>query len=39
MRFFFGAETITKVYYRKEAMTRQVLTEDGWFHTRGCQVI
>ena len=26
-------ETITKGYYRKEAMTRQVLTEDGWFHT------
>lgn len=26
-------ETITKGYYKKEAMTRQVLTEDGWFHT------
>lgn len=26
-------ETVTKGYYKKEAMTRQVLTEDGWFHT------
>lgn len=27
------SETVTKGYYKKEAMTRQVLTEDGWFHT------
>lgn len=26
-------ETVTKGYYKKEALTRQVLTEDGWFHT------
>lgn len=26
-------ETVTKGYYKKEAMTRQVLAEDGWFHT------
>lgn len=26
-------ETITKGYYRKEAMTKQYITEDGWFHT------
>jgi len=26
-------ETVTKGYYKKEAMTHQVLTEDGWFHT------
>ncbi len=26
-------ETVTKGYYKKETMTRQVLTEDGWFHT------
>lgn len=26
-------ETVTKGYYKKEAMTRQVLMEDGWFHT------
>lgn len=26
-------ETITKGYYKKEAVTRQAFTEDGWFHT------
>lgn len=26
-------ETITKGYYKKEAITRNALTEDGWFHT------
>ena len=26
-------ETVTKGYYKKEALTRQVITEDGWFHT------
>ncbi len=26
-------ETVTKGYYKKEALTREVITEDGWFHT------
>ncbi|WP_286031392.1 long-chain fatty acid--CoA ligase [Phocaeicola coprophilus] len=26
-------ETITKGYYKKEAITHNALTEDGWFHT------
>ena len=26
-------ETVTKGYYKKEALTRKVITEDGWFHT------
>lgn len=26
-------ETVTKGYYKKEAITRNALTEDGWFHT------
>ena len=31
--FLLSGETVTKCYYKKEAMTRQVLTEDGLFHT------
>lgn len=26
-------ETVTKGYYKKEALTRKVISEDGWFHT------
>ncbi len=26
-------ETVTKGYYKKEAITKQAFTEDGWFHT------
>lgn len=26
-------ETVTKGYYKKEALTKQAFTEDGWFHT------
>lgn len=26
-------ETVTKGYYKKEAVTHKALTEDGWFHT------
>ena len=26
-------ETVTKGYYKKEALTKQAITEDGWFHT------
>ena len=26
-------ETVTKGYYKKEAITKEVFTEDGWFHT------
>ena len=26
-------ETITRGYYKKEAITKQAFTEDGWFHT------
>lgn len=27
------AETVTKGYYNKEAITKKAFTEDGWFHT------
>ena len=27
------AETVTKGYYNKEAITKNAFTEDGWFHT------
>lgn len=26
-------ETVTKGYYKKEAITKEAFTEDGWFHT------
>ena len=26
-------ETVTRGYYKKEALTKQSITEDGWFHT------
>ena len=26
-------ETVTRGYYKKEAITKQAFTEDGWFHT------
>lgn len=27
------SETVTKGYYKKEAITKEAFTEDGWFHT------